>query len=79
MTGDKEKPQNLSKYKGSRVVMTTNNLKMSIAHIGNTVVLPQCSPIEAPLQNVYHVPSIKKNLLSVAQLTSFGHFFSFWS
>ena len=40
MTGDKEKPQNLSKYKGSRVVMTTNNLKMSIAHIGYTVVPP---------------------------------------
>ena len=77
MTGNKEKLQNLSEYKGSRVVMTVNNSKMSIAHIGNTVVPPQCSPIEAPLQNVYHVPGMKKNLLSVAQLTSSGFFFLF--
>ena len=66
MTGDKEKQQNLSEYKGRRVVMTTNNSKMSIAHIGNTVVPPRCSPIKAPLQNVYHVLGMKKNLLSMA-------------
>ena len=66
MTGDKEKLQNLLEYKGSHVVMTTNNSKMPIAHIGNTVVPPRCSPIEAPLQNVYHVLGMKKNLLSVA-------------
>ena len=77
MTGDKEKLQNLSEYKGSRVVMTTNNSKTPIAHIGNTIVPPQCSPIEAPLQNVYHVPGMKKNLLSVAQLTSSGFFVLF--
>lgn len=29
------------------------------------------------LQNVYHVPGMKKNLLSVAQLTSSGHFVLF--
>ena len=77
MTGDKEKLQNLSEYKGSRVVMTTNNSKTPIAHIGNTIVPPQCSPIEALLQNVYHVPGMKKNLLSVAQLTSSGFFVLF--
>ena len=38
MTGDKDKLQNLSKYKESRVVMTANNSKLSIAHIDNTVV-----------------------------------------
>ena len=77
MTGDKEKLQNLSEYKESRVVVTTNKSKMSIAHISNTVVPPRCSPIEVPLQHVYHVPSMKKNLLSVAQLTSSGHFVLF--
>jgi len=29
------------------------------------------------LQNVYHVPGMKKNLLSVAQLTSSGHYVLF--
>nr|DAD23742.1 TPA_asm: hypothetical protein HUJ06_025205 [Nelumbo nucifera] len=54
MTGDKEKLQNLLEYKGSRVVVTTNNSKLPIAHIG-----------------------MKKNLLSVSQLTSSGHFVLF--
>ncbi|PHT43340.1 hypothetical protein CQW23_17365 [Capsicum baccatum] len=77
ITGDKEKLQHLSEYKGSKVVVTTNNSKLSIAYIGNTVVSPQHSDIEVTLQNVYHVPSMKKNLLSVAQLTSSGYFVLF--
>ncbi|KAG8364897.1 hypothetical protein BUALT_Bualt18G0046300 [Buddleja alternifolia] len=77
MTGDKEKLQNLSEYKGSRVVVTTNNSKLPIAHIGNTVVSPQYSANEVSLQNVYHVPGMKKNLLSVAQFTSSSHFVIF--
>ena len=32
-----------------------------------------------PLQDVYHVPGMKKNLLSVAQLTSSGHYVLFFS
>ncbi|CAL9014755.1 unnamed protein product [Prunus brigantina] len=51
MTGDKEKLQNLTEYRGNRVVV--------------------------PLQDVYHVPGMKKNLLSVAQLTSSGHYVLF--
>jgi len=77
MTGDKEKLQNLSEYKGSRVVVTTNNSKLPIAHIGNMVVSPQHGDTEVPLQNVYHVPGMRKNLLSVAQLTSSGHYVLF--
>ncbi|KAL4352591.1 hypothetical protein GQ457_06G020380 [Hibiscus cannabinus] len=73
MTGDKEKLLNMSEYKGSRVVVTANNSKLPIAHVGNTVVSPQNNDTEMPLQNVYHVPGMKKNLLSVAQLTSAGH------
>ncbi|KAA8537136.1 hypothetical protein F0562_029638 [Nyssa sinensis] len=77
MPGDKEKLQNLTEYKGNRVVVTANNSKLPIAHVGNTMVSPQYSDNEVPLQNVYHVPSMKKNLLSVAQLTSSGHFVLF--
>ncbi|RVW16686.1 Retrovirus-related Pol polyprotein from transposon TNT 1-94 [Vitis vinifera] len=54
MTGDKEKLQDLSEYKGRHMVVTANNSKLPITHIG-----------------------MKKNLLSVAQLTSSGHFVLF--
>ncbi|KAA8547802.1 hypothetical protein F0562_004231 [Nyssa sinensis] len=77
MTGDKEKLQDLSEYKGRRVVVTANNSKLPIAHIGNTVVSSHYNTNDVSLQNVYHVPGMKKNLLSVAQLTSSGHFVLF--
>ncbi|KAJ4978478.1 hypothetical protein NE237_009258 [Protea cynaroides] len=77
MTGDKEKLQNLSKYKGSRVVVTANNSNLPIAHIANTVVPPQHSTNEASLQNVYHIPGMKKNILSITQLTSSDYFVLF--
>ena len=77
MTGDKEKLQDLSEYKGRHVVVTANNSKLPIAHIGNTVVSPQYNTNDVSLQNVYHVPGMKKNLLSVSQLTSSGHFVLF--
>ncbi|XP_073014586.1 uncharacterized protein [Primulina eburnea] len=56
MTGDKEKLQDLSEYKGSRVVVIANNSKLPIAHISNTIVVPQNNASEVSLQNVYHVP-----------------------
>jgi Zinc knuckle len=77
MTGDKQKFENLSEYKGNRVVVIANNSRLPIAHIGKTVVTPRYSPEEVPLQDVYHVPGMKKNLLSVAQLTSSGHYVLF--
>ncbi|KAG6476438.1 hypothetical protein ZIOFF_065679 [Zingiber officinale] len=54
MTGDKEKLQNLSQYKGARMVVTADNSRLPIAHVG-----------------------MKKNLQSVAQLTSSGHYVLF--
>ncbi|KAK3008221.1 hypothetical protein RJ639_015039 [Escallonia herrerae] len=77
MTCDVEKLQNLLDYKGSRVVVTANNSKLPIAHVSSAIVSPQSIDDEVPLQNVYHVPGMKKNLLSAAQLTSSGHFFLF--
>ncbi|GMI76965.1 hypothetical protein HRI_001365800 [Hibiscus trionum] len=73
MTCGKEKLHDLFEYKGSCVVVTTNNSKSPIAHVGNTVVSPQNNDTKMPLQNVYHVPGMKTNLLLVAQLTSSGH------
>ncbi|PHU18748.1 hypothetical protein BC332_14443 [Capsicum chinense] len=77
MTGDKDKLQNLSKYKRSPVVVIANDSKLPIAHVGNTVVSPHNNSIEVALQNVYHVSGMKKNFLSVSQLTSSGHFILF--
>uniref|UniRef100_A0A6N2MV24 CCHC-type domain-containing protein n=1 Tax=Salix viminalis TaxID=40686 RepID=A0A6N2MV24_SALVM len=77
MTGDKEKLQNLTEYKGNRVVITANNSKLPIAHVGNTMVSNHHSDNEVALQKVYHVPGMKKNLLSVSQLTSAGHYVLF--
>ncbi|KAG6737603.1 hypothetical protein POTOM_059131 [Populus tomentosa] len=77
MTGDKEKLKNLVEYKGKHVVVTTNNSKLAIAHVGDAVVSSQLNLKDVSLQNVYHVPGMKKNLLSVAQLTSSGHFVLF--
>ncbi|KAH0635695.1 hypothetical protein KY289_035610 [Solanum tuberosum] len=37
MTGDEKKLINMSEYKGDRVVVTANNSKMPISHIGKTV------------------------------------------
>ncbi|XP_068639373.1 uncharacterized protein [Aristolochia californica] len=77
MTGDKQKLQNLSEYKGGRVVVTVDNSRLPIAHIGKTIVTPRYNPNQVPLQDVYHVLEMKKNLLSVAQLTSSGHYVLF--
>ncbi|KAM2243153.1 hypothetical protein PS2_009934 [Malus domestica] len=77
MTGDKQKLQNLFEYKGSRVVVTANNSRLPIAHIGKTIVTPRYNSNQVPLQDVYHVPGMKKNLLYVAQLTSSGHYVLF--
>lgn len=77
MTGDKEKLLGLSEYKGGRVVVTANNSRLPITHIGNTMIVPRFSPNQVQLQNVLHVPGMKKNLLSVSQLTDLQ--FLVWS
>ncbi|KAM2890706.1 hypothetical protein COP2_009095 [Malus domestica] len=77
MMGDKQKLQNLSEYKGGRVVVTADNSRLLIAHISKTIVTPRYNSNHVPLQDVYHVLGMKKNLLSVAQLTSSGHYVLF--
>ncbi|KAH0641787.1 hypothetical protein KY290_033397 [Solanum tuberosum] len=39
-TGDEKKLINMSEYKGGRVVVTANNSKMPITHIGKMVFVP---------------------------------------
>ena len=63
MNGDKEKMQNLIKYKGNREVLTTDNKKLSITRIGKAVVSPNSNIDMLFLQNVYNVQGMNKNLL----------------
>ncbi|GFS38668.1 hypothetical protein Acr_00g0058830 [Actinidia rufa] len=77
MTGDKEKLSSLSAYRGDRVVIMANNSRLPITHIGKTVINPQFSPNEIKLEDVYHVPGMKKNLLSVSQLTTSSNYVVF--
>jgi hypothetical protein len=56
MTGDKEKLQNMSKYKGKRVVVTADNTRLPIAHIGETLISSPFNAKQVPLEQVYHVP-----------------------
>ncbi|XP_071712371.1 uncharacterized protein [Rutidosis leptorrhynchoides] len=77
MTGDIEKLQNLSKYNGSRVVVTANDSKLPIAYVGRTIIPPQDGSKEVLLEDVYHVPGMTNNLFSVPQITSSGQYVLF--
>ncbi|KAG8379883.1 hypothetical protein BUALT_Bualt07G0135600 [Buddleja alternifolia] len=68
MTGNSGKLENLRLYKGFDAVMVGNGEFMNITHVGDTQV--NYDGHEIPLRNVLLVPNIKKNLLSVSQLTT---------
>ena len=70
ITGDQRTLQDKKEYKGSRMVRTTNNTQLSIAQMGNTTIMSGNKSDTVSLHNVYHVLGIKKNLLSVSQLTT---------
>ncbi|KAL3507422.1 hypothetical protein ACH5RR_032804 [Cinchona calisaya] len=74
---DKKKLTNLTEYKGDRVVVTADNSRLPITHIGNATILSRYNSHQVELQHVYHVPGMKKNLLLVSQLTTSGNFVLF--
>ena len=67
----------MTEYKGGRVVVIANNSRLSIAHIGKIIIVPQFGSNQVTFQDVYHVPRMKNNLLLVAQLTTSGHYVQF--
>ncbi|KAA0035381.1 putative mitochondrial protein [Cucumis melo var. makuwa] len=77
MTRDKRKLQNTIEYKGSRVVVSANNSKLPIAHVGKTMIVPRSNSNQVELDNVFYVPGMKKNLVSISQLTSAINFVVF--
>ena len=59
------------------MVLTTDNSRFPITHVGKKVILPHCGDNQVHLQNVYYVPGMKKNLLSVSQITKSGRYVVF--
>jgi hypothetical protein len=76
ITGDEEKLLNKAEYKGERVVVTANNSRLPISHIGKTTIVPRFGQHQVQVDQVYHVPGMK-NLLSVLHLTSSGNYVVF--
>ncbi|KAJ1380743.1 gag-polypeptide of LTR copia-type [Sesbania bispinosa] len=66
-----------AEYKGERVVVTGNNSRLPIAHIGKTTIVPRFGQHQVQMDQVYHVPGMEKNLLSISQLTSSGNYVVF--
>jgi hypothetical protein len=71
--GGKEKFYTMEKYKSRCVMVTANNSKMPITHIGKALVVPHFNSTKVELDHVLHMPGTKKNLLSVSQLTLEGN------
>ncbi|CAL5324316.1 unnamed protein product [Camellia sinensis] len=70
MTGDKEKLQDLSEYKGRHVVVTANNSKLPIAHIGHLVLFgPQDVKVYRDLE-IMEEPVIKGRKLESVYVMS---------
>ena len=57
--------------------MTANDSKSSTAHVGKTTIVPRFNLNQVQLQDVFHVPGTKKNLPSIAQLTSSRNYMLF--
>lgn len=68
VTGSPSKYTNLKPYKGNDGIMVGNGEILPITHIGETKINTDSSSI--PLKNILRVPNIKKDLLSVTQLTT---------
>ena len=56
-------------YKGKGKLIIVNGQKLSISHIGATIIDSNAQSKPFHLNNILHVPHITKNLLSISQLT----------
>ena len=68
MTSDVGKLEFLSPYHGSDKILIGNGTALDITHTGSACF--KYGGHELQLNNVLVVPEIKKNLLSVSQITS---------
>lgn len=68
MTADAGKLHPLIPCTGPEKIMVGNGESLNISHIGDTTIATGNNSL--PLHNVLVVPNIKKNLISISQLTS---------
>ena len=59
------------------IAIEVKSTTLQIANVGTIVLKPQYGPHKVALQDVCYVPSMKKNLLLVSQLTSLGNYILF--
>jgi histone deacetylase 1/2 len=67
ITSELEKLTVRDKYRGGDQVHVANGSGMKISHVGHSIV--QSPTRDLHLNNILHVPSASKNLVSVHQLT----------
>ncbi|KAJ0865146.1 putative RNA-directed DNA polymerase [Helianthus annuus] len=77
LTGDKERLTKAKRYMGNHVVVIADGSKHQIANIGEVKFPSHGREKEFLMEDVFHVPGMKKNLLSVPQLTATGRYVLF--
>ncbi|OAE26855.1 hypothetical protein AXG93_4360s1050 [Marchantia polymorpha subsp. ruderalis] len=76
ITGDITKFVKLQKYTGNDAIVTADNTVHPVKHVGDLRVITAKGNSHI-LEDVYHVPRMKKNLISVPQITDAGHYVLF--
>ncbi|KAL8153640.1 hypothetical protein V2J09_011400 [Rumex salicifolius] len=76
MTGDMSKFTKMRKYEGREAVITADNTMHPVQHVGDLTISPWKGGSKV-LEDVYHVPGMKKNLVSVPQITAAGNYVVF--
>ncbi|KAK3014348.1 hypothetical protein RJ639_008941 [Escallonia herrerae] len=78
VTGNSELVSNIHKHNGDRVIITADNSIHPVVNEGTANINAHGSMNSGVvLKDVYHVPGLKKNLVSVSQITDSGKYVLF--
>ncbi|KAK3021915.1 hypothetical protein RJ639_045209 [Escallonia herrerae] len=78
VTGNSELVSNIHKHNGDRVIITADNSIHPVVNEGTANINAHGSMnSDVVLKDVYHVPGLKKNLVSVSQITDSGKYVLF--
>jgi len=76
LTGDQSKFSSLKEYNGNEAIVTADNTVHQVENEG-IIVINGKQEDSITLNNVFHVPGMKKNLFSVANVVDAGNFVLF--
>ncbi|XP_042451430.1 uncharacterized protein LOC122036231 [Zingiber officinale] len=76
LTGGDGKLSNLQQYSGRKAIVTADNTVHQVKNQGTVIINGKHQDL-IMLDNVYHVPGMRKNLFSVANAIDAGHFVLF--